>query len=246
MSILAQIPHRFSIPARLGRKDIALMILPALLWAGATLTRPYLLKTPCATNGALCSEADLPSVDRLVVPMDHEDANRWSTWTQNASGVIAVATPAALQAVRLAGGMISPAGALAAIGIDFAVLLETTLWNGAIMESFRVLVQRPRPFVYRDVVHSAGAPSHYTSFYSGHTSFAAAAMTALLIILISRGASLAWIVPATTLTFMTTFFTGFFRVWAGKHFITDVLTAVVAGVLVATAVAWVHRPRNTV
>jgi membrane-associated phospholipid phosphatase len=45
---------------------------------------------------------------------------------------------------------------------------------------------------------------------------------------------------------MTTFFTGFFRVWAGKHFITDVLTAVVAGVLVAGAVAWVHRPKNTV
>jgi membrane-associated phospholipid phosphatase len=205
------------------------------------MSRPYLLKTPCLTDEALCSQSSLSEVDRWVVPLDNENANHWSTWTQNAAGVVAAVTPMALQAAGLVAGTASPLGALAAAGTDLVLLIETTLWNGSIMETFRVLVQRPRPFVYRDVVHASGAPAHYTSFYSGHTSFAAAAMTALLLILIARGASLSWLVPSAVLAFTLTFFTGFFRVWAGKHFFTDVLVGAFAGFVVAVIVAWTHR-----
>lgn len=243
ISIFFNLIGKLSLPARLSRKDILLTIIPTLIWMGAHLSRPYILKTPCLENGAICSESNLPSVDRLVVHLDNENANKWSTWTQNASGAIAAVVPIGLQIARIATGFVSPVGALAAIGVDLGLLIETTLWNGAIMESFRVLVQRPRPFVYRDPIGAAGAPAHYTSFYSGHTSFAAAAMTALLLILISRGASPLWTVPVATSAFIMTFFTGFFRVWAGKHFITDVVTGAIAGFLVALTIALVHRPK---
>ncbi len=233
--------ENFSRPNRLTRWDIVWTLVPSLIWGTVTWSRPYLLETPCQNQPENCSAQELPWVDRIVVPMNHEEANRWSTWTQNTAGVVAVAIPTLFHSLTLVGGTVSPGLALTHLLKDGTILLQTALWNGAVMESFRVFTQRPRPFVYRDPIALGGQPSHYTSFYSGHTSFAASIGLASLLLLLSYQASLVWIVVSSALGITLTFLTGFFRVWAGKHFVTDVAIAVVAGFIVSFVIAHFHK-----
>ncbi|NDD93043.1 phosphatase PAP2 family protein, partial [bacterium] len=84
-----------------------------------------------------------------------------------------------------------------------------------------------------------GAVDHYTSFYSGHTSFAALASTCAVISALNARPALRWSV--LSLGVLLTSFTGAFRVIAGRHFITDVVFGALAGAAIALAVNGLHR-----
>jgi membrane-associated phospholipid phosphatase len=64
-----------------------------------------------------------------------------------------------------------------------------------------------------------------------------------VLVLLGRGAPL-WLLALTAFTGQALIFsTGLFRVLAGRHFVTDVIVGMLAGALVAFAVAYLHRPR---
>ena len=228
-------------PARLFRWDLMLIIIPALVWAALIYSRPLLIHPRCIDPQNSCKTENLLKVDQIAVRQNSSQADAYSYFTQNLSGVLAAATPALWSGGLAALGRLSPTSALVAISTDLVILAETTVWNGFLGETVRLIAQRPRPFVYASPADAGTNPSHYVSFYSGHTSFAASAMTALFLILLGRKVPRPLLTGFGAVGIALTLSTGLFRVLAGRHFVTDVVVATLAGVLVATAVALIHR-----
>lgn len=225
---------------RLKRADIWLTILPILLWYGSIQAVPHVIQTRCASQPALCAPETVNPFDRYAISQHSAEADANSYFTQNLSGALAVAVPVVLAGVDLA-MQATPAGVARALVTDLVIWTQTVSWNGFFNESVKILVQRPRPFVYTDAVNLGKNPANYVSFYSGHTSFAAASCTALLLILLGRGANLFLIVATAVLGPCLIFATGLFRILAGRHFLSDVVVAAAAGIAVALVVAYLHR-----
>ena len=228
------------------KKNIGLIVLPALLWWGtATYGRQYLIKFRCTPETTQCFKESLYPIDRLALGLEDWKADTYSYWTQNSSGVLAFTAPLVLGGALLVSGAALPGAALGAAASEWIIIGQTVTWNGAFTEISHLITQRPRPFVYKDPLVLGTDPAHFTSFYSGHTSFTAAAMVAVLFMLLHRGAPLAlclfWALLSQTLIFST----AYFRILAGRHFLTDVLAGAFAGVLVACLVAYYNRFRAT-
>lgn len=225
---------------RLRKADVWLTLLPALYWLFALQLRPTLIRPYCHGAPTRCTADQVPAVDRPGLGMESGPADAFSFETQNISGILALTVPAFWNFTLAVGGSVSPVAALAATGTDWVVATQTATWNGALTETARLVAQRPRPFVYSDPSRAAD-PQNYTSFYSGHTSFAAAACLSLLFALMGRGAP-SWLLIAAALAGQgLVFSTGLFRILSGRHFLTDVLTAAAMGSLVALVVAYKHR-----
>lgn len=229
---------------RLGKLDFHLILLPSLIWIMAGAARPYVLGAPCFDNSNLCDVSELLAIDRPVPEWRSETAEDISLITQYVTGAFLVFVPIGIHGARTYLGMISPAVALSLAVTDITIIAQTVLWNGALMETARVGFQRPRPFVYGDHI-AAENPSHYTSFYSGHTSFVASASMAIFLILFSRfkvsgmqGTLLAGFL------FSHTVVTGLMRVLNARHFVTDVLFAMFMGFLVALVIGRIHKRKE--
>ena len=230
---------------RLRYSDILWTVLPALLWLGLEQARPYVIKTHCATNPASCTAHSITlRIDRFALGQDSGKADEYSYLTQNISGGLAVLIPLGWHLGQVAIAGISPATALAELGTDIVLVLQTTFWNGTLTEGSHLISQRPRPFVYSDLAQFGPDPQNYTSFYSGHTSFAAAACGILFLILLGRRASRSVLWPTAMVGAVLIVLTGTFRVLAGRHFPTDVLAATLGGLGVALAVSWSHHTKT--
>jgi membrane-associated phospholipid phosphatase len=182
------------------------------------------------------------SIDRFLIDSEDSRADEYSFYTQNLSGAVALTVPLLMTLFWIATRRRSAGQTLKDLGTDWLLLLQTTLFNGLFTELTRLAVQRPRPFVYKDLSRAAD-PANYTAFYSGHTSFAAASMTALWLILLSRGAHPRVLTISATVGVVLVYLTGVYRVLAGRHFFTDTLVALFMGFAVAWCVAILHRPR---
>lgn len=226
---------------QLQKRDFILFLLPFLLWAGGFYSRGSLIYPRCAIDPNSCTKANIFLVDQLTLGMQNSRADQLSFVTQNWSGYIAAATPPIISTALVVAGKISPVNALILMAVDMVILLESVAWNGTVTEAARLIVQRPRPFVYNDPKGMGVNPAHYTSFFSGHTSFAAVTGLFLVFTLIGRGASRRWIVGSSIYASCMIILTGIFRVMAGRHFITDVLAAALAGSAVAFTIAKIHR-----
>jgi membrane-associated phospholipid phosphatase len=229
---------------RLIPADLWLCLLPALIWVGGIQARSYVMNLQCVESPHLCSPEQVFFLDRLSLGHENATADLISTWSQDLSGTLAFGIPVVWGSWLAFAGHLTPATALAVIGTDLIIIAESVFWTGAIKELTHWVSQRPRPFVYADPKKYGTDPAHYTSFYSGHTSFAMAAGTALILILIGRSAATTTVVGATSLFGLLSLTTAFCRVLAGRHFITDVLVALVAGGIIALLVALLHRARH--
>ena len=228
-------------PPRISRKDLLLLILPALAWAGAFTLRRDVIELKCAQTPALCQPESVFSADRAAILLQSPSADRWSFVTQNTSGYLAFAIPVLWLILQLVRRRTTLAAGAKAWLADWTLLAQASVWNGLLTECARLLVQRPRPFVYSDPVRLGADAANYTSFVSGHTSFSATAATSLVLILVGRGVPARWIGFVAAIMASLVFLTGLFRILAGRHFLTDVLAATLVGTTVAIAVAWTHR-----
>lgn len=226
---------------RLFWSDIFLTLLPAVAWVSIVTMRPAWVTTRCSSIPNECLQEKVFFPDQFSLGMGSEKADQYSFWTQNLSGGLALVTPVFWMSGLVLAKSITPATALFAVGVDLVIILQSIAWNGFFTEGTKLLTQRPRPFVYEDTSRLGKDPAHYTSFYSGHTSFSAATGAAALFIMIGNGAPtiLVWAtgICATSLIALT----GTFRVMAGRHFLTDVIVGSLAGILVSLLVAYFHR-----
>ncbi len=219
-------------PLCLRKRDFWFTVIPLLAWLGAVHARPLWIHPHCATHPASCSPSSLWPIDRLNLKLESPDADGYSYFTQNFSGALAVGGILAWDAISGAG--------LLSIGTDLVILIQSAAWNGVVNEAMHAITQRPRPFVYSDPMR-AKDPENYTSFYSGHTSFAAIAGVALLLILFLRGAPFLLLLGAGAGVEALVFSTAYFRIMAGRHFLTDVLAGAIIGGWIAVAVVLGHR-----
>ena len=230
------------LPGGLTRKYFLLAILlPALLWYGAIHSRSYLIQPRCLATSTAgpppCMKEELPLVDQFLVGHESGLADGYSFFTQNLSGALAVVIPTSWNVALFLTGRLSPVGGLlVTLGTDLGLVLQTVAWNGVFTELSHTLSQRPRPFVYSDPMTRGIDPAHYTSFYSGHTSFAAATQVVTLLILLARGAPYWLIILQGILCEVLIFSTAYFRMLAGRHFYTDVMCGAIGGTLAAVLV----------
>jgi membrane-associated phospholipid phosphatase len=201
------------------------------------------LITPhCSIHPERCTKSSLLVMDQPAIGLEVPGADSLSFMTQGLSGVMALSIPPLWHAGLLLTRQVSPMTALLGLGTDLVLFAQTAAWNGLFTETSHLITQRPRPFVYTDPQRAQDF-SNYTSFYSGHTSFAACAAIYLLLMLAGRGAAswLLWLAAANAYGLMS--LTGLYRVLAGRHVPTDVLIGALAGTMVALTVAYLHRRR---
>jgi membrane-associated phospholipid phosphatase len=235
--------RRWRTPPKLTWSDLLLTLLPAVFWLLAIYSRATLITPHCAQHPENCTTASLLSMDRPAVGLEVPGADALSFTTQGLSGVLAMGVPLLWHGGLLIARQISPLAAAIGAGTDLIIFAQTAVWNGLLTETSHLITQRGRPFVYTDPQRARDF-ANYTSFYSGHTSFAAASAIFLLLTLLGRGAP-KWLLGfSAAMAYGLMSLTGLYRVLAGRHFPTDVLAGAIAGTLVASLIAYRHRSKS--
>jgi membrane-associated phospholipid phosphatase len=126
------------------------------------------------------------------------------------------------------------------------VVVEATALAVALDDAVKLLVARQRPYAhFRDPGEPAPPDTDENlSFYSGHTNLAFAVAVASGTVASMRGYRLASVVWATSLPMAAA--TGYLRIAADKHYLTDVLTGALIGSAVGFLVPFAfHRAPAT-
>ncbi len=199
--------------------------LPVTLVAGGGTLIVYAFGDHFINRRCPCDKGEVNSFDRQAIG-NHSGAAEWFS---------DVAVGAAI-----AGPVIADwydVGAGSAFKEDMEVLAETLAVNGALVTAMKYSVQRPLPRTYEGEATYVGSARGYRSFYSGHASTTAAALTAAAqTARLRHGAGwLPWLAAVATSVGV-----GIERVAAGKHFYSDVAAGVFMGSVVGTAVPYLH------
>ena len=208
------------------RQQIVWILVPTLLYGVLFLLRPFLISPYCATHPTLCTPDSVNALDHYAYFHGYVMADFASNIVQNGVALITLLAPFLIFGLNRI-----------ALRITLA-LLSISAINAMFMEGVRALVQRPRPVVLSAPLTEGLNINHYTSFYSGHTSFVALAtlFTWLWIrkiknqnhgIRFSQMALIAY--PVCTIS------TGILRVIGGRHYPTDVL----GGIFFGSAIGWI-------
>lgn len=188
--------------------------------------RERLILKWCATTPTPCVPEAVNAFDRMVFQYGSIQADFSSNVFQNALIVILFFLPLLIAFFR----RITWRQGVS----DFFEFGALTAWNFALIEIVRSFVQRPRPLVYRSPLEDGANPNQYTSFYSGHTSFAALSTLTLYFYALRVAPEqkslhrlllvLALVLPAIM---------GSLRVWGGRHYPTDVIGGALFGWMLA-------------
>lgn len=226
-------PARAQEPPRPLRHDAAVDLSvtggAALTWAALGLLAPELAPTSCRW----CAP---PTIDEKV-----QAALLWGD--PRAAAVASDVGLAALPAGLLAFGFFSAraAGDGDAFWVDTLVIAEAVSIAGALDTGVKYLAGRERPYAFYGRQAFYDDPyDRNLSFYSGHASLAFASATAAGTVYLLRGYRGAPWVLGGGLALAA--FTGYLRIAADKHWLTDVLAGAAVGSLVGWAVPYLfHR-----
>lgn len=207
------------------------------------LTASAVLLTPALDSGLARAPAQV--LDRSAVnAFDRIATRQWSPAADAASdwlvaGSVGLALAGSVADVAARG---RPAQEVL---VDGVLVAESVLTTAAMTTLVKYSVRRRRPLAYNPAAPEEvrGAAGASLSFWSGHTSMAAAALTSFAWLRwrrvpggvtgpIATAAAVA-IVPAV----------GVLRVAAGRHYPTDVLAGAAAGAAVGVLVPWLHETR---
>lgn len=202
--------------------SILLVFSLTLVWVGLFFARPLWIQPWCAVQPSPCLVASVNSFDQISFRYGSIVADFISNLFQNLVGVLALLLPWFLLKDR----------PRLALRITFFMLI-LTISNGILLEIVRGIVQRPRPLVFRDPMGDGANVSHYTSFYSGHTSFMTLACYGTYLwnrFLLPENRRINQTLLITSISFPVLM--AILRVWGGRHYPTDTLGAMVfAGTL---------------
>jgi membrane-associated phospholipid phosphatase len=127
-----------------------------------------------------------------------------------------------------------------AAGTDALIAAETVALAGLTGQAVKLAVARRRPAAYASGGRRASSDDD-ASFYSGHTNAAFAMATSLATCASLRGDRDAWVVWATGLPLAAA--TGYLRIAADRHYLSDVLAGAGAGALFGVLVPrLLHSP----
>ncbi|MBT3182482.1 MAG: phosphatase PAP2 family protein [Deltaproteobacteria bacterium] len=125
--------------------------------------------------------------------------------------------------------------------IDALIIAEAVSLSGLLNQIIKISVGRQRPYAHYGGSVSGGSPN--TSFYSGHTNMAFALAVSSGTVASIRQYRFAPIVWGAGLTVASV--TGYLRIAADKHYITDVLGGAVIGSAIGFAIPYLfHGPQE--
>jgi membrane-associated phospholipid phosphatase len=212
-------------PVSVYRIDLAWDI-PVTVVAAAGILVPYAMTDTLIHPHCPCPTSEVPWFDRWALGYASDAVDTISTVTTG----LAYVAPLVVD--------FADVGASTPFLEDSFILGQTLLVNGALVTAAKYTVQRPIPRVYSPALPAVvSSPHDYRSFYSGHTSSTFAALTAMSMTWTLRhgDAWWPWVVTAVVGTSV-----GLERIFAGRHFPSDVLVGAAAGTLVGLAVPWLH------
>ncbi len=127
--------------------------------------------------------------------------------------------------------------------VDALVIAEAAAISSFATQIVQISAGRQRPYAHYGTGGSSG-PSDNTSFYSGHTSLAFSLAVASGTVASMRGYTMApWIWGAGLAVAATT---GYLRLAADKHYMTDVIAGAAIGSAVGFALPYLfHRPKES-
>lgn len=221
---------------RTCRNDLVRALLILAAWLLLVRIRPFVIHPRCVTDPASCLSATVPLIDREFGGTSGT-AEEISNYGQITAGILAFAVPWVFE-------FFHQSGFKSALR-DLLFLVQVIALNGALTELIRLVVQRPRPFVYANPSYYGLEPQNYTSFVSGHTSFTVAVAAGLIFLLRRRGADRRWIWIVGGVSSAIALMTGICRIGAGRHFLTDVIAGAICGWVAALAISALRRGSST-
>jgi len=193
------------------------------LWLGSEAVKERLAPPACrwcAVNG----------LDRAA-----RDAVVWSdpSKAKALSDLLVVGVPLGVLAYDAAAtGRLRPAAE------DALLIGEAVTVAGAVAQAAKFVAARQRPYAAFGSLPSRGVDDHL-SFYSAHTTVAFAAAAAGGMLARRRGDQhWPWVYGVGFTAAATT---GYLRMAADKHWLTDVLVGAATGTAIGLAVPWLHR-----
>jgi membrane-associated phospholipid phosphatase len=127
-------------------------------------------------------------------------------------------------------------------GTDVLLLLESLVISQSVNQAVKFAAGRERPFVARlspeEKLLTADPRDNNLSFYSGHTSAAFSLVSAATTLARLRGHRQWWLVAAVG--FPLAALTGFMRMVADKHFLSDVLVGAFVSSMIGWAIPTLH------
>lgn len=208
-------------------------------WIGSELAKGSIVASQCRWCDRDASGDTLTGFDEGA-----RDALRWSdTGTANLlSNVFGFGG----MPVLLFGGVAlvsAKDGAWRKIPEDLLVVAETVVLAADLNQAVKFAVQRERPFVHAlapaDKATTVQPADNNLSFYSGHTTLAFSLATSSAMVASLRGYSLAPVLWAVGLPLAA--FTGYLRIAADKHYLTDVLVGAAIGSAFGLGIPLLHR-----
>jgi membrane-associated phospholipid phosphatase len=123
-------------------------------------------------------------------------------------------------------------GAISEVPNDLLIVAQSMVLAGLVNQSVKFAARRQRPFVHYSPPGPTGVLTqdpndNNLSFYSGHTSMTFSLATAAGTVATLRGYRNAWAVWAVGMPLAAA--TGYLRMAADKHYLSDVLVGAVAG-----------------
>jgi membrane-associated phospholipid phosphatase len=213
--------------------DFSVTLGGAALWLTSVALHPVLAPRACRWCDA--DAVDLAARDSLAWrrPALADEASDLT------AGALAPTAAIGLDALASAHDR-APGGA----GTDALLIFEATVLALDLDEITKLLVARERPYLrepYPDGVERPRSPDDFLSFFSGHTTEAFALASASGTVASMRGYRWAPAVWAAGETLAAA--TGYLRIAADRHWLTDVLVGLAVGVGVGVAVPLLfHSP----
>lgn len=126
---------------------------------------------------------------------------------------------------------------------DLLLVAEAVAFASVLNQATKFLVGRERPFVHaledEEKLLTDKPSDNNLSFFSAHTTLAFAAAVSGATVATLRGYDTApylWVIGG-----LMAFATGYLRIAADRHYLSDVLVGAAVGALVGWAVPWLHR-----
>ncbi|MEZ4453812.1 MAG: phosphatase PAP2 family protein, partial [Nannocystaceae bacterium] len=210
--------------------------LPIVALTGSIFLGTELIKRNFPWEG--CAACD----PMRVGPIDRRVLDNWSPGAATASDVL-LYTAIGAPLVADLGDVLSHKTGLRGWGKDALVLVEVFAVTGAVTNTVKYAVGRPRPYSYgldgsgRDPTE----PDARLSFFSGHASITFAMASAYGSIFQARHPRSKWRAPVWVLGYGVATTTAVLRVAAGKHFWSDVLVGAIAGTSIGLLLPLAHR-----
>jgi membrane-associated phospholipid phosphatase len=199
--------------------------IPVTVAASLALALPYAFGDHLIKQRCPCDPREVNSFDRAAIG----NRNPTAATLSDATLAAVVLVPVTLDMLRVGSGQTWTE--------DVLVFGETLAINGALVTAAKFIVQRPLPRTYAGDSTLLHNPDGYRSFYSGHTSFVFAGLSATAMTIRLRYGEKTW---PWILTGLVGTSVAIERVADGRHFPTDVIAGAIMGTAVGIAVPHLH------